>query len=146
MTLMALMNPDRVAPDDPDNPGGPEVPDEPDDPDDPEDPEDPDDSDDMTMIKFICGKNLYCHKSCLVIKTKEVELVKEVKRSDGLWPFACGDVSICICKRKLFLNQKSAPFGGSTDDLAGFSGAWDSQLFSHSTLHNLKICITSESF
>ena len=28
----------------------------------------------------------------LVIKAKEVRIVKEVIRSDGLWRFACGDV------------------------------------------------------
>ena len=75
---------DSEDPDDYNDHNDPDDPDDPDNPDDPEDPEDPDDRDDMTMMKFICGKNLYCHKSYLVIKTKEVELVKEVKRSDGL--------------------------------------------------------------
>ena len=31
-------------------------------------------------------------KLCLVIKVREIRIVKEVKRSDSLWGFACGDV------------------------------------------------------
>ena len=56
-----------------------------DDPDDPYDPDDQDDPDDSYLVKnVICGKVLYFHKSYQVIKAKEVEIVKEVKRSDGL--------------------------------------------------------------
>ena len=32
-------------------------------------------------------------ESYLVMEVKEVEIAKEVKRSDGWWRFACGDVS-----------------------------------------------------
>ena len=50
--------------------------------------DDPDDNDDQNesylVLNIICGKNLYCHKKYLVIKAKEVKIVKEVKRSDGL--------------------------------------------------------------
>ena len=40
----------------------------------------------MVMLIMDMGseKNLYCLKSYLVIKAKEVKIVKEVKRSDGL--------------------------------------------------------------
>ena len=47
-------------------------------------------------------KKLSCsYKSYLVIKFKEVKIAKEVKRSDGLWRFACGDVFNynCYCDR-----------------------------------------------
>ena len=33
-----------------------------------------------------------CYKTYIVIKVREVKIVKEVKNSDGLWRFACGDV------------------------------------------------------
>ena len=33
-------------------------------------------------------------RSYLAIKAKEVRIVKEVMRSDGLWRFACGDVFV----------------------------------------------------
>ena len=35
--------------------------------------------------------NWYCHKNNLVIKSNEVKFDKGVKRSAGLWCFACGD-------------------------------------------------------
>ena len=60
------------------------------------------------MIKcYFCDRTLSCDntlyidkwytelssdKGNLVIKVKEVEIVKEVKRSDSLWHFAWGDV------------------------------------------------------
>ena len=38
-----------------------------------------------------------------VIKVREVEIAKEVKRSDGLWRFACGDVyAKCIILLSFF--------------------------------------------
>ena len=48
--------------------------------DDPDDPDDPD--------------NLYCQKSYLVIKAKEVKIVTEMKRShcDDLRRLACGNI------------------------------------------------------
>ena len=36
------------------------------------------------MIMMKSGYNLHCHKSSLVIKAKEVKIVKEVIRGDGL--------------------------------------------------------------
>ena len=58
------------------------------------DPNDHDDYDDYDgsyfVIKVIWWKGLiFSHKIYLVIKAKEVKIVKEVKRSDGLWRFAC---------------------------------------------------------
>ena len=54
--------------------------------------------------KFSCDENypvmkvIKCWKlssgeSYLVMKVEEVDIAKEVKRSDGWWHFACGDVS-----------------------------------------------------
>ena len=66
----------------------PDDPDDPDDYDDPDNPDEDDDSDDhdkiYLVIKLLSGYNLYCHKRSLVIKAKEVKMVKEVKRIDGL--------------------------------------------------------------
>ena len=42
----------------------------------------------MTLMTL----NLKCHKSYIVIKDKEVKIVKKVKRSDGLGSFPCADV------------------------------------------------------
>ena len=45
-------------------------------------------------MKVIKWWKLSCDKSYLVKKVKEVEIAKEVIRSDGWWRFACGDVLI----------------------------------------------------
>ena len=41
------------------------------------------------MMEVILRWKLSCDESYLVMKVK---IVKEVKMSDGLWRFACGDV------------------------------------------------------
>ena len=63
-----------------------------DDPDDLEDPDVPDDTDNDT---YNDPDDPY-DQSYLVIKAKEVKIVKEVIRSDGLWRFACFDVYILL--------------------------------------------------
>ena len=60
----------------------------------------------MTMIEMVKvielwnvlsdkRKKLFCTDK-IVIKSKEVEIAKEVKGSDSLWRFACGDVYIYL--------------------------------------------------
>ena len=44
------------------------------------------------VIKITLWQKFSCDKSYLVIKVREVVIVKEVKISDGLWCFACGDI------------------------------------------------------
>ena len=43
--------------------------------------------------KIIERTSYLVRKNCLVIKVREVKIVKEVRRSDGLCLFACGNVS-----------------------------------------------------
>ena len=40
-----------------------------------------------------------------MVKSKAVEIAKEVKRSDGWWQFACGDVFFWIYFRKAKINS-----------------------------------------
>ena len=47
---------------------------------------------------------LHIEEIYLVMKVKEVEIAKEVKRSDGWWRFACGDVYFHSAQR-----HKSTP-------------------------------------
>ena len=60
----------------------------------------------MTMIEMVKvielwnvlsdkRKKLFCSDK-IVIKSKDVEIAKEVKGSDSLWRFACGDVYIYL--------------------------------------------------
>ena len=44
------------------------------------------------VMKVILWWKLSSDESYLVKKIKEVEIAKEVIRSDGWWRFACGDV------------------------------------------------------
>ena len=54
-----------------------------------QDEQDEEDDKSYQVMKVMCGWKLFGDVSYLVIKVK---IVKEVKRSDGLWRFACGDV------------------------------------------------------
>ena len=44
------------------------------------------------LMKVIFWWELSGDKSYLAMKVKEVEIAKEVKKNDGWWRFACGDV------------------------------------------------------
>ena len=48
----------------------------------------------------------WCHIYYLVIKVKEFEIIKEVKRNDSLWRFACGDVSKLCFPKCLYASSK----------------------------------------
>ena len=52
------------------------------------------------MIKLTLWLKLSSDKSHIVNKAREVKIVKEVKRSDGLWRFACGDVLFYILEHR----------------------------------------------
>ena len=53
-------------------------------------------------MKVINWWKLSCDESFLVMKVKEVEITKEVIRSDGWWRFACGDVSSRLFSLKIW--------------------------------------------
>ena len=58
-------------------------------------------------MKVIVWWKLLCDESYLVMKVKEVGIAKEVKRSDGLWRFACGDVlSLQVLRKQERLSKK----------------------------------------
>ena len=44
------------------------------------------------VLKWYKRKKLFGDKSNFVMESKLIEVAKEVKRSDGWWGFACGDV------------------------------------------------------
>ena len=54
-----------------------------------------DDGDDIFEEVFDDGGDIFVEikeRSFLVTKAKEVKIVEEVIRNDGLWRFACGDI------------------------------------------------------
>ena len=79
------------------------------------------------MIKVILWLKLSSDKSYLVIKVKEVDIAKEVKRSDGWWGFACGDVclsNISCVSFCLYSNSFCCMFSGPSICGNGFA-FWD---------------------